>query len=357
MSPIVRWLRSISLSVLVLGSAVGCGPSPPPAKATAPDKTHALPAEAPFEKDLAGATLKLASSVWAPFTDEADKAHIALDLVHEALKRANIAHETSIMDFGDAIEGIHHGRFDGSEALWKTREREEFILYSDAYLENRLVLLARSGTDVSAKKLGDLAGKKVGLVESYAYGAEVDNLKGVDFQRGPDEPTNLRLLLRGDLDYILVDELLVYRMFSDQKQKAELLLAAGTTPMVSRGLHFGIRKDLPGAADIIARFNAEVLELAKDGTYNQILGVRWIATDTDNDGIPELVATGRQVGTAPPETHYRIAGPSTPTLKPHFVIEGRAYESWQSVPQNYKVPEPGTVESFQPALGLVLVEF
>lgn len=355
MSPIVRWFRAMSACALVLGPALGCGSSAPPPQAT-PAKRQTLTQDS-SAKDPAGVTLKLASSVWVPFTDEADKPHIALDLVHEALGRANIAHETAIMSFGDAIEGIHQGRFDGSEALWKTREREEFLLYSDAYLENRLVLLGRVGTDVSAKKLGELQGKKVGIVSSYAYGPEVDGLKTVDFRRNVDEPTNLRELLRGELDYILVDELLVYRMFSDQKQKAELLLVAGTTPMVLRSLHFAIRKDLPGAPAIIARFNAAVLELAKDGTYNQLLGVRWIATDTDNDGIPELVASGNQIGAAPPEQHYRIAGGSAPTLKPHFVIEGRTYETWQSVPENYKVPEPGTVEGFQPALGLVLIEF
>jgi polar amino acid transport system substrate-binding protein len=347
---ILRALFALALA------ALSCGPKPPP-KTSDPAATQTLPSVETANKAApSGVQLHLASSVWAPFTDVDGKPHVALDVVHEALHRSNVGFDTKILDFADAIEGIREARFDGSEALWKTAEREKFLLYSDAYLENRLVLLARVGTDVSAKKLADLAGKKVGLVRSYAYGPEVDGVSGVDFARNADEPTNLKALLKGELDYILVDELVVHRLFADQKEKAELLLTAGQTPILIRGLHFGLRKDLPGAAEIIASFNQAILALARDGTYNHLLGVNWIAADTDQDGNPELVAHGKQVGAAPPAQHYRIAG-STTTTAPHFVIEGRTYEDWQSVPEAYKVPPKEGIERFQPALNVVLLEF
>jgi len=354
MSAPARWITLACIALACLALACGAKPAP---KASQAEATQNVPRLKTSEEAAKGsAPLRLASSVWAPFTDVEDKPHVALDVVHEALRRSNVAFSTQILNFTDTIVGIREGRFDGSEALWRTPEREKFLLYSNAYLENRLVLLARVGTDVSTKSVAELAGKKVGIVQGYAYGPDVDSAAAVVFARNADEPTNLKALLRGELDYMLVDELLVHHLFADQKQKAELLLVAGQEPIVVRSLHLGLRKELPGAAEVIANFNRAILELARDGTYNHLLGVRWIATDTDEDGEPELVAHGNQVGSAPPPQHYRLAG-STTTKAPHFVIEGRTYEDWQSVPENYKVPPKEGIERFQPATNLVLVEF
>lgn len=352
--------RALAWAALLL-TIPACNKTGPEAAAGAATST-AKPQSAPLRQDPESITLALASSVWAPYTDVPGKPHLALDLVHQALARANVAHQTSIVDFGDAIEGIQQGRFDGSEALWRTPEREKFILYSEPYLENRLMLVGRLGADVSAERFEDLKGKKVGIVDNYGYGPEIEGAPGVDFQRGPDDEANLRKLLRGELDYVLLDELLVHHLFTSEAKKAELLLVTGTTPLLRRPLHFGLRRDLPTAPEIIARFNQAILGLSQDGTYNRILGVRWIATDIDGDGELELVASGRALGSEPPLRSYQVASGKR-SGAPRFVIEGRAYESWQAIPDNYKIidnsrpPEPGTTEGFQPALGLVLFEF
>lgn len=354
-------LRALALAALLCAPSA-CKNSGPKAASADAAPVRAVPAETAAEQAPASVTLALASSVWAPYTDQPDKPHLALDLVHEALARAHVAHRTSVVDFGDAIEGIHEGRFDGSEALWKTPEREQFILYSEPYLENRLMLVGRLGADVSAERLEDLKGKKIGIVENYGYGPEIEGVPSVDFRRGAHDEANLRKLLRGELDYVLLDELLIHHLFTNQAEKAELLLVAGTTPLLRRTLHFGLRKGLPAAPEIIARFNESILELGRDGTYNRILGVRWIATDIDGDGELELVARGPGLGAEPPLRSYQVARGKR-SGAPRFIIEGQAYESWQAIPDNYKIidnskpPEPGTTEAFQPALGLILFEF
>ena len=53
-------------------------------------------------------------------------------------------------------------------------ERERALLFSEPYLENRLILVARRGSDVSAATLAALKGQTVALVEGYAYGDGFD---------------------------------------------------------------------------------------------------------------------------------------------------------------------------------------
>ncbi|MCY4597979.1 MAG: transporter substrate-binding domain-containing protein [Bryobacterales bacterium] len=71
----------------------------------------------------------------------------------------------------DSLEpSLLSGDFSGSAAFWKDTERERVLLYSQPYLENRLILVGRQGSDVSANSLADLAGKRIALVAGYAYG-------------------------------------------------------------------------------------------------------------------------------------------------------------------------------------------
>lgn len=354
-----RRVHPIGRILLVLALVLGaCAPHPasqadapaPAGAASAPASPAPEPAAVP-----AGTKVRLACSVWAPFTDEAGKPRFAQDLVHQALERAGIAFEASMIQFPGVLPAIREGRVDGSEALWKSPEREEYLLFSDPYLENRLVLLARYGTPVSAQQLSELKGRKVGIVHDYAYGPAIEGAPGVEFVRGMGEPELLSKLLNKEVDYILVDELLVYQLFQAQTKKAETLLAAGKHAILTQGLHLALRRDVAGAAAILSRFNTMLRELARDGTYNRVLSAGWIAADTDNDGRHELVASSPQVGTAPPERHYRLFGADT--QKPHFVVEGRSYEDWQSVPERYKVPPKEGLDRFQPAFGVVLAEF
>ncbi|MEM1002538.1 MAG: transporter substrate-binding domain-containing protein [Bacteroidota bacterium] len=76
---------------------------------------------------------------------------------------------SSLLEFGDLLSQINKGELDGSAALWKTPEREETLVFSEPYLENRLILVGLKGTKVDYLNVADIEGKKIGLVANYAY--------------------------------------------------------------------------------------------------------------------------------------------------------------------------------------------
>ena len=80
-----------------------------------------------------------------------------------------------------------------------------------AYLENRLVLVGRRGADVSAKKLTELADKRVAIVDGYSYGDAIE-LAGPVFMRTRSEEDSLTQLLKGTVEYTLIDELVVHHI-------------------------------------------------------------------------------------------------------------------------------------------------
>src|SRR5262245_57720349 len=108
--------------------------------------------------------LHLASTPWYPFTNAPGQPRLALDLVHAALARTGITADTTIVADGALTPALRNGRFDGSAALWRDDERELELVYSRPYLQNRLVLVGRRGSDVSPTSLAILAGKRIALV-------------------------------------------------------------------------------------------------------------------------------------------------------------------------------------------------
>ncbi len=340
------------LSCLVLLCLFGCQKSSP-----APQAATALTQEEQETSvEVASAPLSLASGVWAPFTDKAGKPRYAIELVAEALRREGISIKSTIVGQQDLMRELEHGTFEGSEALWLSEEREKYLLYSEPYLENRLVLLGRVDADVSAKDVSELVGKRLGVVSNYAYGSEILEAKGPKLVYADSDEDNLRALLKEEVDYIVVDELLTYFLFQYEPEKAENRLKVASSPLATRSLHLALRRDKEGAEEIIRAFNRQLPQMRRDGTYHRLLNVAWIVADVDGDGQVETVASGKNLGTAPPGTGYHLSG-TAPTGAPRFVVNGEVYDQWQTVPEEFKGPAVDPAGHFQPAISLVLLEF
>lgn len=359
----VQWFARLAPVLVVL---FGCGaPSSGPASA------------APAQSSL---DLRLASTPWVPFTGDANQPRVALYLVESALERAGYAARTTIVPDGTLTGLLREGKYDGSAALWAGEDRETFLLYSKPYLENRLLLVGRKGSDVSAKSLHELGGKRVGIVQGYAYGPELDAAKEPTFVRQKSTEENLRALSAGQVDYILLDALLVHYLFEQQPKRASEGLEVGSATLIERTLHFGVRKSLPGAQQIIDRFNGVLESMMRDGSYHAALQVTWLTADVDGDGREELVGVGPAVGAAPPAHSYVLfseatAAPPVATKQPaaapppgksqvagsggsgqhaRYYVGGHVYESWEEVPESFKIqPGANTVGAGHPTARLL----
>ncbi len=302
--------------------------------------------------------LRLVSTAWPPFTNEAGQPRFALDLVEAALGRIGVTSQTLIVDAAKYTPALLSGSFDGSAAAWRDPARERALLFSQPYLENRLILVGRTGADVSAAALTGLKGKRVSIVEGYAYGAAFDNA-GITFVPSRNEEDSLRQLLNGEADYTLMDEIVVQYIVDHHADQARTRLQIGTVSLLTRPLHLAVRRTHPQAKSIVDRFNAQIRAMVADRTYHRLLHVDWIRADVDGDGLEEYVPRTDSSGPAEPERAYSIF--SDPQKKPQsrpgekrYLFGGSVYTAWTAIPEKYKNydplrPEPGiaTVPIYQ----------
>jgi polar amino acid transport system substrate-binding protein len=287
--------------------------------------------------------LRLVSTAWPPFTNEQGQPRFALDLVEAAFGRIGVSSNTMIVAAPEFTSALLSGRFDGSAAAWRDPERERVLLFSQPYLENRLILVGRRGSDVSAMSFSALKGKRIAIVEGYSYGESIDDA-GPTFVRTRREEDSLTQLLDSAVDYTLMDELVVRYITSNYPKEAQSRLRFGSAALVIRPLYLAIRKDAPNAESIVNRFNAQIRDMIADRTYHRLLHVDWINADVNGDGVAEYVPRSDRVGTVAPQSAYLISTTDQPSkttsTKPRFYVGGNLYTDWASVPNWYKVPDP-----------------
>ncbi|MCK5080228.1 MAG: transporter substrate-binding domain-containing protein, partial [Bacteroidales bacterium] len=151
---------------------------------------------------------------------------------------------------------------------------------------------------------------------------------------------NLERLLSGQIDYMLVDALLIQYLLKYQVNDVSEHLEIGNAPILAKSLHFAIRKDIEDADSIISKFNKEIHKMIADGTYNKILELNWVRADMDGDGQMELILDGNAAGTTPPQHAYGVYSNQSLVKKSNkpdqYYVDGKLYSCWDNVPQEYK---------------------
>jgi polar amino acid transport system substrate-binding protein len=284
-------------------------------------------------------TLRLVSTPWPPFTNEVEP-RFALDLVEAALGRVGMTAATTIIEPAKFTPALLSNAFDGSAAAWKDPERESSLVFSQPYLENRLILVGRRGEDVSAASVADLKGKRVAIVEGYAYGEGITS-SGATLIPARGEEDSLAQLLANKADYVLMDDLVVQYILSNYPNEAKTRLNVGAKALLTRPLYFAVRRSYPNAATIVSRFNSQLRGMIADKTYHRLLHVAWIRADVDGDGIPEYVPQSDKAGSVQPAHAYTLFAEGATIESPkRFYYGGTIYTDWASVPNQYKVEDP-----------------
>ncbi|MXW03752.1 MAG: amino acid ABC transporter substrate-binding protein [Gemmatimonadetes bacterium] len=310
-----------------------------------PESASASGARFDGHSALSGRPLRLVTTTWSPFADAPGKPRFALDLVDAALGRMGIGADTVVMDEQKLSSVLLTGAFDGSAAVRGSEARDDAMIYSQPYLENRLILVGRAGSDVSAASFAGLAGTKVALVAGPAYANVAETEGGPEFVRSNSDEDGVASLLNGEVDYALLDDLVVQYLIANHGDEARTRLVFGSTPLLTRSLHLAVNRTLPGADTIVSRFNGEVRAMMAEGTYHRLLMLDWIRADVDGDGLGEYIPYGNLTGPDPPAHFYELFLSDRPAMGPgmsrRYFLDGNVYEDWSAVPGRYKAPDEG----------------
>jgi ABC-type amino acid transport substrate-binding protein len=240
-----------------------------------------------FSTVQANETLVLGNDAWPPFIIDGDQQGTSEKIVCQALERSGWTCSLRVNDWDMVLQEARAGSIDGIAAAWRNPDREEYLLFSEPYLTNRIIPIVNRKTPVSISETSDLKGKRVALVTDYAYGDEIAAMAG-EFEvveaRNPLEA--IRAVRNGMADVALMDELVARDELGDNALTGVFM--AGSV-LAFRDLHFAVSRKHPQAEQIIADFHRAFELMLDDGTVNEILNIDWLATDFGHSGRVDVV--------------------------------------------------------------------
>lgn len=264
-------MRKIFMAALLLVTMIfaGCGGGNEPAKTDGGDS-----------KKIEKITIGL-DDEYAPMGFKNEQNEIVgfdVDLAKEAAKRLGTEVEFKAIDWNSKEAELKSKRID---IIWNgldiTPERQENMLFSDPYMDNRQIVFVKKGNDQGIMAESDLAGKAVGTqagstAETYIVSNEALKNSFSDFKTYGDYVSAFMDLENGRIDALVCDEIVGRYAMSKQDGKFDALEVTIGTPT-----QFGIafrKEDTELRNEVQKVFD----EMVKDGAAGKI-SEQWFKSD------------------------------------------------------------------------------
>lgn len=201
-----------------------------------------------------------------------------VDLAKEATKRLGSEVEFKAIDWSSKEAELKSGRI---QVLWNgldiTPERQENMLFSDPYMDNRQIIFVRAGEDQGITSEDGLADKNIGTQSGSTAEAYINENTPLlasfkEFKTYGDYVSAFMDLENGRLDAVVCDEIVGRYYISKHPEKLQAI-----DVVVGPVTQFGIAFD-KGNTELRDRVQKAFDEIVADGTATKI-SEEWFGAD------------------------------------------------------------------------------
>lgn len=214
----------------------------------------------------------LAEDAWYPYTGKTDTqsvAGIAVDLITAAFEEVDTVVEYKVVPYdramakvrkGEAIACFNTPREPNVEAFYKWPEQRLYQAKSFYY--------ARKNFVGEIKSVKDLAKRKVGLVQGYGYGNDIDNNTQMHKVFSSSDKISIRKLMAKRVDVIVVFEMVAKHLLS-QMPEGKNIKVVGQTKLTD--IYLAFSKKHPNSDKYIFLFNKGFAKIKQNGRWQKII--------------------------------------------------------------------------------------
>ena len=222
----------------------------------------------------AEAIVVVAPDFWCPFSCKAGGAHegFTIDILRAVFTPLGRQVKYENLNYARALLGVRTGRYTATSPTYKD-EAPDFIYPATPISRNRYCFYTAPHSHWLYKNAASLAGQRVGIVQGYTYGNEIDQAvahKTAAFELNYGEDLTYRLarkLLLGRLDSFVEDENLVsYTMAMHADVR---LRQAGCAPVSYS--YFALSPALPESRALAREFDEGMARLRESGQLERIM--------------------------------------------------------------------------------------
>ncbi|AOE86868.1 substrate-binding periplasmic protein [Pseudomonas sp. TCU-HL1] len=220
--------------------------------------------------------VRLTNGEWAPYLG-AKLPHqgVASRIVEEAFALEGIQVRWEFYPWARSMHLAERGERTGTAVWLRSPERELRFYISEPVVESTYYFFHRKGHPVDWNQVTDLKGVRLGGALGYDYGADFQQAERdgtIQVTRLSGEEQALRMVLAGRLDAFPMDKVVAFALLNDRFSSAERArISFHPHPVRSDSLHLMLSREVPGNAELIARFNRGLAQLQDSGKVAQYL--------------------------------------------------------------------------------------
>ncbi|MQA22015.1 substrate-binding periplasmic protein [Rugamonas rivuli] len=222
----------------------------------------------------ADAITVVAPDFWCPFSCKAGTAQegFTIDILRAIFKPLGRPVRYENLNYARALVAVRAGRYSATSPTYKD-EAPDFIFPSTPISRNRYCFYTAPDSRWQYKHAASLAGQRVGIVQGYTYGKEIDQavaqgLAAFEVNYGEDLGYRLaRKLMLGRLDSFIEDENLVSYIMA--KHADVRLRQAGCAPVSYS--YFALSPALAESKTLAREFDEGIARLHESGQLERIL--------------------------------------------------------------------------------------
>jgi polar amino acid transport system substrate-binding protein len=212
------------------------------------------------------------SGSWPPYASaDLPGQGLAIELVSTAFKRAGYTPRVKTATLAEILEGSKTGAYDVFATPWYTMERNQYLAFSQPYLQSSIHFIKRTDTPFEYARFDELENMKIGVIEGYAYDEDFNDSAAIEKIPAGSLEENLRKLVDKQIDLSLDDELVLRYTVERALPERAATLQVVPEPLSTRGVNIGVSRANPAHEKIVAAFDKAIAEMKQDGTHEAIV--------------------------------------------------------------------------------------
>lgn len=227
--------------------------------------------------------------------------------------------------------GLLTGKYDGEFAHFSLQERRDNLHYSKAYLPSLLFVASRKETLDDVSQFSHISNSRVATTNRIANTPAMRSVNAVSWVRNPSLFDMFSQLSEKRADYVFEDWLVIAEFNRMLINDGEKPLFVSPNPLVTSAMTISLRKDYPGAKQLLTDFDNNINDMQENGQFNLAMAVRWTLKDVNGDGIADWITSAKMHHEDTPPMSQKGVLPldkTHPEEASLFIIDGTYYNNW-----------------------------
>ena len=221
---------------------------------------------------VADKLIALATTEWPPYVSQSlSDDGFTSEIIRQAFARVGYTVTLSFMPWKRALGKVEEGRYDAAYPAYYSEERARIYALSKPFSTAPLGFYKRKDRDIGYQTLRDLRPYRIGVVRGYVSTSALDTVDFLEKDIADNDTQNLRKLLKGRVDLIVIDKLTAQHLLNTVLPEGRHQLEFITPPLAENFLHVLFSRHTKAYEKIRHDFHQGLQQILEDGTIQKIL--------------------------------------------------------------------------------------